>query len=168
MKKQYLYLLAAGCFIAGATNMARAADLNLAWFNPDGYRDMAPTAGESAEAFRQRVFQELGGHLKGLAGTLPADQSLHLTVTDLDLAGDMELGTAATGYRKMRMVSEMHPPRISFSFQLHDAAGAVILQGEEQLQGKPLLESGMRAQRDFSFPAEKAMLDAWFKRRFGD
>lgn len=163
-----LALLAVGCLISIAASRVPAAELNLAWFDPGSYRDIEPTAGESDEAFRQRLFEALGSHLRELAARLPAERTLHLTVTDLDLAGDVEPGIAATGYRKMRMVSEMYPPRIAFSFQLRDGTGAVILQGDEQLKGRPLPVPGMRIADDSPFPAERAMLDGWFEKRFSE
>lgn len=59
-------------------------------------------------------------------------QRLSITFTDIDLAGDY-LPTAASG-RDIRVIKEVYPPRMRFRYTLTDASGAVIKQGQPQLQ----------------------------------
>ena len=63
---------------------------------------------------------------------LPAEYSLQVRVTDIDLAGDREPWPPVNGeYRIMR---DIYPPRINFEYSIMDANERIVAAGSETLR----------------------------------
>ena len=121
---------------------------------------------ESRKDFQDRVTQSLTAFFQEAAEDhLPEDQSLHLTITDVDLAGDVEYFFLAfpQGIRVMR---DVYFPGISFTYELKDEAGAVIKRGEENLKDMGYRFSGVMFINDPPFNYEKRMIHHWFSENF--
>jgi len=141
--------------------VAEAANVNVTWKNPDKYRDIH--AGNSSKNhFRKTTFKDLEKHLSKLAEGLPANQTLEIEVTDIDLAGDVHLG----GVHQMRVVKDIYYPRFKFQFKLLAADDSVILTKEENIKNVGFMINHHLKYRNKSLGFEKQLLDEWFQGAF--
>ncbi len=131
------------------------------WVNPEGYKDVIASDGPQEE-FVARVLRELEDTLARLAESLPDGQKLEMTVTDLDLAGDVKLSGIRTRNQNVRVVKDSYPARMTFHYRLLDASGKVLKEGDEKLQSRSLSAS-LRTGGDEPLGMEKRMLRNWFK-----
>ena len=87
MNKKLLAVFS-GTALLMASQVQGAANVEITWENPKEYADVKPS-NESRKHFRERVFRKLDEHFVELAEKLPDGQTLMVTVTDLDLAGQV-------------------------------------------------------------------------------
>lgn len=156
--KHYLSALTVMMFIVPTTF---AATSEVKWTNPDDYRDIR--AGEEhRKHFRERTFKTLEKHFAKLAANLPEDQVLKIEVSNLDLAGDVNLG----GLKRFRIIKEIYFPKMEFSYQVVDSKDTEISAGTADLKDMSfMMHSGLRY-RHKSLGYEMKMLDDWFKGTF--
>lgn len=137
------------------------------WSNPSDYTDIRP-ANQSRSRFRETTFKHLEKHLEKLAARLPEGQRLKLTVTNLDLAGQvwpghmMGLGLSSD----VRLINRVDIPRMNFSYELLDGSGAIIRTGEEKLKDMSFQDRAVGRYRNQTLRYEKTMLKDWFVRNF--
>ena len=93
---------------------------------------------------------------------LPAGQKLTLTFTDIDLAGDY-LPSMRTGH-DIRVMKDIYPPRMKFSFQITDAAGAVVKEGAEAISDTNYLNNIGIVGRSDELYYDKTLLRDWLRR----
>lgn len=132
------------------------------WSNPSEYKDVEASSGSQAE-FQTKTFAELEATIQKLASSLPDAQQLEMTITDLDLAGEVKLSGARTQHQDVRVVRDMYPAKIKFHYRLLDAGGNVIKEGNEKLQSRSMSAS-LRTGSGEPLEMEKRMLIDWFKR----
>ena len=131
-----------------------AGRVEVAWIEPDSYRDAGPTPWE-----RERVLQALGAHLGQWSRALPDGQTLRLEVTDLDLAGDIK-PFAWQDTRVLRGGADW--PQMSLRYTLQ-ADSRTLKSGEVRLSDMAYTF----ARRSDTLGYEKAMIDRWFRQEFG-
>ncbi|MGI2852970.1 DUF3016 domain-containing protein [Shewanella algae] len=166
MKIRYLLLAA-----ALATSTAMAADkadenpvtesgkVKIEWQSPKDFRDIK-SASELQSRYEQRLFDTLTQSLdKDVSSSLKENQKLELTVTDVDLAGDVRPTFGAT-VNDIRVVKNVYPPKISFSYRLLEGE-QVVMAGDEKLTDMQFLDHVDRINSD-SFRYEQRMLKDWF------
>jgi hypothetical protein len=150
-------VLFAGSF-AALVLAAHAATAQVEFAKPESFTDAGrprPAAG------RDESLRPLRDHLVAEAARrLPADQALHVTITDVDLAGDFEPRQAYS--REVRVVKDIYPPRIELSFRLLRADGSVVKEGARTLRDTSFLSRGAPDRQD-SLQYEKAMIDRWLE-----
>src|SRR5687767_9357555 len=100
-----------------------AATVEFTWDDPTKFRDVKETNGNTAR-FRSRVIRELEEQFRREAEQLPANQTLHLTVHDVDLAGDVEYFHEGFPFG-LRVIRSVDFPTIDLSYELKDANEAV-------------------------------------------
>lgn len=162
MKRLTLAVLSLSLFTALA---AQAATVEIVWQDPEKFRDIRGGV-EGQKSFQERVIAALGSYFEEAAGrTLPEDQSFHLTITDVDLAGDVEyfFFRFPMGIRVMR---DIYFPSIEFTYELRDASGTVLKSGEENIKDMGYLYSGMTYLHNPPFDYEKHLIDDWFRKNF--
>ena len=148
-------------------NPERLKRVEVEWINPSDYTDIRP-ANQSRNRFRETTFKHLEKHLEELAARLPAGQRLKLTVTNLDLAGQvwpghmMGLGLSSD----VRLIKRVDIPRINFSYELLDGSGAMIRTGEEKLKDMSFQDRAAARYRNQTLRYEKTMLRDWFVSNF--
>ncbi len=147
---------------------AWAGTAEITWHEPENYRDIR--AGDELESrFQERVFAGLEEHFELLAAKLPENQILKITVTDVDLAGEIELQPMHGGLRSLRIVRGFDFPSMKFSYELVTAEGEVLVEGKERIRGRDVPEQSRPYRRassqDKSLDSERAMLDRWFRFR---
>jgi hypothetical protein len=96
---------------------------------------------------------------------VPAGYKLAVTFTDIDMAGDFEPWRGPR-FGDIRIVKDMYPPRINLSFQLTDAEGNVVKQGQRELRDLAFMMKINTSFRDDPVRHEKALLDDWFRSEF--
>jgi Protein of unknown function (DUF3016) len=85
-----------------------------------------------------------------------------ITFTDIDLAGDYE-PWRRPGLDDVRIVKDIYPPRLQFSYRLTDADGNAVSEGKEELLDLAFsMRSGIG--RDQPLYYEKGMLRDWVRR----
>jgi len=144
---------------------AQAANVEIEWLKPEKYQDIRSGA-ESQKSYQERVIAALTGYFKEAAAEiLPADQTLYLKITDVDLAGDVEyfFTSFPMGVRVMR---DIYFPSIEFNYELRDAGGKVLKNGEENIKDMGYMFSGMAYINNPPFDYEKRMIDDWFRKNF--
>ena len=165
MKKS---LLTATLLAAGLLNQPAmaAADVEINWQEPDSYQDIRPS-NQSRASFRKMVFSDLEQYMSKLAEDLPDGQTLLMTVTDLDLAGEVWPSSllGGMGGSDIRLVKPVYIPRMSFSYTLKDAGGNVLQNADVKLKDMAFMDRGTRASRRAeNLTYEKAMLRDWFEK----
>jgi len=137
-----------------------AVTVQVEFLTPERYADAGSFGRE-----REGNLQHLAAHLQRLAEKNLADgQSLRIEVLDVDLAGrSRPLGTRSD-VRLLEGGADW--PRISLRYVL-ESPGDAAQRGEDQLADLNYLGRRLAALRDEPLPYEKALLDAWFERRFG-
>ena len=162
-------VLALAALSAGFTLPAQAANLDMEWTDPDGFRDIEAGNVMTQNRFERHVMEALQSHFgQNAARHLPADQRLRVKVSDLDLAGYVEY--FVPGYEQgLRIISDdLYFPRISFSWELLNEDAQVIGSGDEKLKDNSFRFFGSVISRDDSFFFEKRMIDEWFHDTFFD
>ncbi|BFL85791.1 hypothetical protein LFREDSHE_42410 [Shewanella baltica] len=84
-----------------------------------------------------------------------------MTITDVDLAGDMRPTFGATA-NDLRIVKEIYPPRMTFSYQVLEN-DKVIIAGDEKLSDMGFMD-GIKSLTDKPFMYETKMLTDWLKK----
>lgn len=157
MPKTLLALLPAALLCAG---LAQAGTVVVAYENPERYTDVGPR--RNAES----VQTTLTNHLQALAAQrLPAGQTLVLTITDIDLAG--EIPVASFRLHDVRVMGR-HPdwPRISLRYRLQEGE-RVLAQGSETIADMAYLMRSSQLNSRQALPYEQRLLSDWFDGRFG-
>lgn len=111
--------------------------------------------------FEQYLFSELTPALAKIANKhLTPEQKLELTVTNVDLAGDVQ-PTFGGATDDIRIVTDLYPPKIRFEYVLTEN-GKVIKSGSEKLNNMGYLMDIQPIGND-PFPYEQNLLTDWFK-----
>lgn len=151
----------------GLTN---AASVVVTWENPEKYTDVHPS-NESRVKFRERTFKALETYFGKLAEKLPADETLTINVTNLDLAGQVWPSSFVFGNATgadVRIIKRVDIPRMTFSYTLKDANGKARKSAEVKLKDMGFIDNPRRiAQNDF-LDYEKVMLRDWFREEMAD
>lgn len=168
MKVQFLLLASVlSCSAVWAADGAKtdpvteAELVKIVWQNPKDFRDIK-SSGEIQSRYEQRLFDTLTSNInKEAAKVLKPNQKLEMTVTDVDLAGDMRPTFGAT-VDDLRVVKELYPPRMTFSYQVLEN-GSVIIAGDEKLSDMGFM-SGIQSINNKPFMYETKMLSDWLKK----
>ncbi|MDN4502158.1 DUF3016 domain-containing protein [Alteromonadaceae bacterium BrNp21-10] len=169
MKKLALSSLLLSMLLTLLPNIANAqADLEVVWEKPTEYHDVRPTSSTRTK-FRAHVFSELEEYMRDKLMVRLADgQKFKMTVTDLDLAGQvwpgMMVGLNSSG--DVRLVKQIDIPRIEFSYQYLDVDGSVIKEGQENIKDMTFMDRASRISSSQNFRYEKAMIREWFNDHF--
>ena len=145
-----------------AGTAAYAAQVEVNWQQPEKFTDIRP-ANESKNRYRERVLKIFDGYFVDMAKKLPEDYSWKITVTDLDLAGEIDPFAGGAG-NELRVVKEIYSPAIKFSHIIQNNYGEQIINQEEKLRDMGFMHT-LRSYRDNDeFRYEKQMLEQWFSR----
>lgn len=171
MKTKIVLLSAAFLAMTGASFAAPPADqakknVLVQFDQPEKFTDVRHTSFKSDKP-EQAYLDTLKEHLEQRAPRyLADDQTLSITFTDIDMAGDFE-PWRGSDYDHVRVVKDIYPPRLNFTYKVTDASGAVVKEGSEKLieLGFQIHGSPVNSQDNLRY--EKAMLDNWLRDRLG-
>jgi len=144
------------------TGSAQAAEVQIKWQDPEKFSDIRP-ANDSRKAFRDRVINKFDSFFNEMATQLPEGYKWEVTVTDVDLAGDVDYFIGGAG-NALRVVKDIYSPAIRFTHVLRDKHGEEVVSGEERLRDMGFMHSLRAANDNEEFRYEKQMLSNWFSK----
>ena len=164
------YLLLASVFVAPVAMAEDAVEPNpiteagvvkIEWQSPKDFRDIK-TSTERQSRFETRLFNTLTKNInKQAEKSLKPGQTLHMQVTNLDLAGDMRPTFGATP-GDLRIVKDLYPPRATFSYTVNEG-DKVILAGDEKITDMSFMYNSHRL-NDRPFQYETTLFNDWLKK----
>lgn len=98
---------------------------------------------------------------KQAAKALKNGQSLNIQFIDIDLAGDIEPSTRSN-MMDVRVIKDLYPPRLKFTYQLKDSQGNTIKTGEENIRDIGFL-MGSQINTTDTLRHEKKLFERWLK-----
>ena len=158
--------LAGAAVLVADASAAAAADVSIAFVQPDKYVDAGYSRSFPGEKERAEVQRDIERHLQSLAERhLAPGDSLKIDVLDIDLAGHFE-PFRFRGGADVRIVRDVTWPRIKLRYTL-SRDGQVVAGAEEQISDMNYLASANRYPSTDRLRYEKPMLDNWFEKRIG-
>jgi hypothetical protein len=142
---------------------AAAADLKLDWQEPENFTDIR-AANDSRSRFQERVMRNFEAFFKKMADELPEEYSWQVTITDVDLAGEVDHFATNTG-QPIRVIKEVNPPAIRFNHQLRDQYGEEVVGGEEHFRDIRFMSRMSPGANTPEFESERMMLQDWFGKK---
>ena len=153
--------LALGLAVSGAA-AAQDSRVSVVFDHPEKYTDLK-TSCVSGDADTRALTGELARFLQEAGARRLADgQRLEITVTNVDMAGDIE-SWRGPGRCDLRIVKDVYPPRIDLTFRLLGADGAEVRAGARQLRDSNYLTSAAPVTADH-LRYEKALLRDWLQK----
>jgi hypothetical protein len=138
--------------------------VSVEFVNPQDFTDFKDSFAGTERGREDLEYQIRRTVAEAAAPLLKEGQRLTITFTDIDLAGDF-LPSAHTG-RDFRVVKPIYSPRMNFRYQITDANGAVVRQGEQRLHDTAFqYRSGVN--RSESLYYDKEMLRDWIRSELG-
>lgn len=147
------YLISLALALAGVAHAAGTVEVK--FVEPEKFSDAGRNTWD-----RERTLQALTEHLQSLGKTLPDGQALRLTVTDIDLAGELRPSRRGDELRVMRGRADW--PSMVLRYELLDAGGT-LKSGDARLADMAYQQSGPGKYQGLAYAYEMRMLDRWFK-----
>lgn len=142
---------------------ARAgAGLELKWHELDKFTDVRAT-NDTRSQFHKRVKRNFEDFFQQLADQLPEGYSWQVTITNIDLAGDVDYFVGGAG-NPLRVIKDIHSPAITFTHVLRDEHGDEVISAEEELRDMGFMQSVRSVNENDPFRYEKKMLEDWFNK----
>lgn len=159
-----LGLTAAGTLFAADKTAAPANRVTVVFDHPEKYTDVKEYDFDNDNVSgRDHYLPLLKEHIEDVAGRLLAPgQKVTITFSDIDLAGEFEPWHGPR-FNDVRMVKEIYPPRLTFTFQLTDESGRVLGEGERKLVDLAYQMRIGGGFRDDPLRYEKDMLGDWMR-----
>jgi hypothetical protein len=155
---------------AAATTTPKPASVpsaEVVYVDPDKFTDVRDSY-TSTDSGRDELLDQMREHiLTESKRRLPAGYKLFMSVTDVDLAGDFEPWHGVR-WDDIRIVKDIYPPRMVFSFRVTDPSGRVVKEGNRDLRDLAFMMKITMAFHDDPLRHEKQMIDDWFNDEFRD
>lgn len=136
--------------------------VDVRWTDPSAFTDIR-YSGNRIEAQRGNWVEQLAEHLRTRAEKrLPAGQRLDVEITDIRRAGSYEPWRGPQ-LQDVRILRDIYPPRIALRFQLTDAGGVVLSEGQRTLSDPGYL-MGSQVNDGDPLRHEKHLIDRWLQR----
>ena len=144
-------------------SLPAAGPVGVSWSDPGQFTEVRYSRNRW-ESKRGNWVVQLAEYLrKGTEKVLPAGQRVEYNITDIKLAGDYEPWRGSNA-QDVRIVRDVYPPRMTFTFTRYGADGQVIEQGERKLSDMGFLSSGGSTLNSDPLRYEKRMVDDWIRR----
>jgi hypothetical protein len=162
-----LPLILAMAVAANAADLASPSARTVVVFDhPENFTDVKDS-NNPTDRGRNAILDELRNHLASRATPLlRAGETLTVTFTDIDLAGEFE-PQRGPGWDDVRIVKDIYPPDLKFTYAVTDMAGAVVKQGSENIRD---MNFQTRLVMDINDPLryEKDILNDWARSTLKD
>ncbi|WP_019703900.1 DUF3016 domain-containing protein [Paracidovorax oryzae] len=139
--------------------------VSVTYADPAGFSDVRRGAHESEQARRAWVDALCLYLSETAAAALPEGQRLEVRITDVQRAGGFEPWRGPQA-GQVRIVRDIHPPRIVLEFQRLAADGSVLQSGRRELRDPAFMERAARGGTD-PLRYEKGLIDDWVRQEFG-
>ncbi|QYM78635.1 DUF3016 domain-containing protein [Horticoccus luteus] len=159
-----LPLLTAGALLAAPSASKDSSRVNVTFSHPEKFTDVKEDQFGS-EKGRDAILEQIRDYIDQRAPRyMKNGESLSVTFTDIDLAGDFEpwRGPKADDIRIIRAI---YPPRMDLSFKVTDASGAVVKEGTRELRNLDF-QSELSVNTQDSLRFEKSLLDDFLRSLF--
>jgi len=144
-----------------AAAAAAAARVEIVFQDPEKFTDVKDSQ-MGTDKGRDGILEELKTYLtEQIVAVMPADSTVNLTFTEIDLAGDYEPWRHHSAH-DVRIVKDIYPPRFDFSYKLVAADGTVLAAGTEKLRDMSFM-TRLVINRSDSLHYEKDMLRDWIR-----
>jgi len=141
-----------------------AARTEVVFFEPQNFTDVRDSNLGSAKG-RDATLAELKSYLVAQARPyLAPGQTLNVTITNVDLAGEFEPWRGAA-FNDVRIVKDIYAPRIDLALKLTEADGRVVKEGKRELRDDSFMTNLMINNSD-PLRYEKRLLADWLAREF--
>lgn len=152
---------AAALMASTASAMPASGIVQVVYVHPEQFTDVRDRYA-APDARREALLAQLARHLeqRGAAHT-PADSTLIVAITNIDMAGEFEpWRPPPLGH--IRIVKDVYLPRVALTFRLTDAGGHTVKEGRRELRGYTFPAAGIWASDPLRY--EKALLEDWLER----
>lgn len=142
-----------------------AGPVSVEFVQPEAFTDVNDRMTRTAPEKNPNLYNLRQYTAKRAARYLSGGQTLQIRYTDIDLAGDHhpQMDPALSD---VRLVTRLYPPRLKFTWALHDASGTVIRSGEADLRDLAFDAHSTGTSTD-SLRFEKALLAKWMRKELG-
>jgi hypothetical protein len=152
--------LAAGALYASDSKSATSR-INVSFDHPENFTDVKDRALPTDKG-RDEILSNIRNFMMDQADRiLPAGDSLRITFTDIDLAGDFE-PQRGPQWDDVRVVKAIYPPAFNFSYTVTDASGKVLKEGTEHIRDMTF-DTRITFDRGDPLHYEKDILDDWMR-----
>ncbi len=162
MKKRTLTSIL-GALLFGMISLvgqSNAPVVEITFSDPDSFTDIRSKR-SSDESDYSWILVDLSKHLQKLVATyLNEGDHLTVTITDIDLAGNLEFWHAPGD---PRIIRDVYPPLIRLEFKLIDQSGMVKAEGSRRLSDRNFLGK-ISGNRTDPLRYEKELLKKWVKK----
>ncbi|GEM_PF-388023 len=146
---------------SSASSQAPRPPVIVEYIQPEKFTDISSSQyGPPNSSYLDQLSKHIA---KQALSYLTAGQSLTISILDIDMAGAFEPWN--TPGQDIRMIKHIYPPRIALRYQLRDAEGKVLKDGEAHLSNPTYLMNLSPNSMD-SVRHEKALMDDWLRRSF--
>lgn len=143
-----------------ARSLPANGPVNVHWTDPAEFSEIRYSHNRW-EAKRGDWVRSLAKYIQTRAARrLLQGQSLDVTITDIELAGNYEPWRGPQAY-SVRFVRDIYPPRIRLSFKLSDASGRVVSEGDRTLTDFAFLLHSSYGNSSDPLRYEKHLLNSW-------
>jgi len=140
-----------------------AGEAKVTWQNPEKYTDIR-SGNQSQKSMLKSIDKSFGKEFSELASKLPAGYQLLVTVTDLDLAGEVD-PIPSRMMDQIRVLKDLYFPRITFDYQILSSGGVSVLEAKALTLKDMQYLSGTRSTRSSdSYYYERKMIRDWFNK----
>ena len=149
------------CLAVSGTAAAQDARVSVVFANPEKYTDLKVTC-VSGDAGARGLMSDLDRFLREAAARrVPGGQRLEITVTNIDMAGEIE-SWRGPGRCDLRLMTDVYPPRVDLQFRILGADGAELRAGTRRLRDSNYLTHAAPVTAD-QLRYEKALLLDWLQ-----
>lgn len=140
-----------------------AETVTVTFQNPDSFTDAGDHFSTQTST---SILEELRDYLRENAPrVLAPGHKLFVTFLDLDLAGDIRMNLGRN-FDNIRVMTSITPPRVRLRFELIDADGAVVKEGERQLSDFNYQQNMRLFNRTDALFYDKELLQDWLTKEF--
>jgi len=164
MKTRPLLLFLAAMAVSSVLTAADAkpSAVTVKFNEPDKFTDAASHFNGGTDKYYLETLTE---HLQKVAARrLAAGQTLEVTFTDIDLAGDFIPSNPRL--MDVRVIKDIYIPRMVLFFRLLDAEGKVVKEGERKLTDLSFMNNIGLVDRSLPLFYDKALLTDWVGKEF--
>jgi hypothetical protein len=142
-----------------ATAANAASRIEVTFDHPENFTDVKDRALPTDKG-RDNILSNIRSYIVEHADRiLPEGDSLRMTFTDVDLAGDFEPQRGAQ-FDDVRIVKSIYPPAFKFTYSVTDASGRVVKEATENIRDMTF-DTRLSINRDDPLHYEKDMLNDW-------
>ena len=140
---------------------ATAGEVTVTWSDPAKFTDIV-ASNSTDKAYQKSIRKALDAEFKAQAGKLPSGQNMSISITDIDLAGEVDPVPSRAGYR-VRVLKDVYYPQIRFDYKITDSSGTVLKeQTDVTVKDAGFLAGAGNAASRQDFYYERHMIKEWF------